>query len=267
MFWIRAVCVTTALSASASRGVAQFDQPFVSKEPSQPRVAFDEDASVAPFQFLNQGSVAVTNGSPKVNIQALTYYIGVSDKKMMPFYLAANLPTVADTTLNNVAESLLNEFGGLFNSSVGYYGKIKTGKAFNYPDKQFGLFLDLRGGVRGDDLVGSGVKLDNLAGFAYTVALLKLVLPVFSKKDDSSTRSGDITIGGSFAGLLSLSGSVMPRGFNDSFTGLGYLNGTVSVNITDVLVVRGGRTFTTTEAGLPKRWFVAGSLVPRPKKE
>jgi hypothetical protein len=266
MLWLRAVWLATGLAAAATRAVAQFDQPFVTKEPDSRLVALTSE-SVDPLQFLSQGSLAVTNGSPKVSIQALTYYIGVSEKRMIPFYLATNLPTVSDTTVENVAESLLNEFGGLFNSSVGYYGKLKLGNWFNFSDDQLGLFLDLRGGVRGDDLVGSGVKLDNLAGFGYTVALVKLVLPVFKKKENTTTRSGDVTIGGSLAGLLSLGGNVAPRGFDDEFTGLGYINGTVSVNITDALLVRAGRTLTTTESGLPRRWFVAGSLVPPPKKQ
>ena len=266
MSWISAMSLATGLTVFAGQAVAQFDQPFVSKKSDTAPLTSLRNESVDPFQLLSQGSLAVTNGSPKVNIQALTYYIGVSETRMIPFYLTANLPTVSDTTVKNVAESLLNEFGGLFNSSVGYYGKVTLGSLFSFPRNQLGLFVDFRGGVRGDDLVGSEVKLDNLAGFAYTVGLIKLVLPVF-KKHDATTRSGDVTIGGSFAGLLSLSGNVAPHGFDDQFTGLGYVNGTVSVNITDVLMVRGGRTFTTTESGLPKRWFVAGGLVPPPRKK
>lgn len=245
---------------------AQFDQPLVAAASTDSALkSFRENENVSRAQFLNQGSVAVTNGSPKVNLQALTYYIAVSDTKMFPFYLATNLATVADTTLESAAESLLNEFGGLVNASAGYYGKLKLGHLFNFADEQAGLFLDIRGGVRGDDLGGGGASLDNLRGFSYTLGMVKLVLPVFRKAGDNKTRAGNVTIGASVEGLLSLGGKVAPRGFADPFSGLGYVNGTASLNLTDALVVRAGRTFTTTQSALPKRWFVAGSLVPAPK--
>jgi hypothetical protein len=264
-----AILAALALSSNVLHG--QFDQPFVIQTESVRKVFLRGDAGDAPqevsaAQFLAQGGLQVTSSTPKVSIQALTYYLRVGEHTMVPFYLATTLPTVSDTTLQRVAEALEDEYGGLANAALGYVRRLQIGKLFptSDADQQLGLFLDGRVGVRVDDVGDAAPDLNSLQGFGYGLLSVKVALGVFHDKAADS-RAGTMTLGGALVGLHSLKNEVHFASAASGFRSLGYVSGALSLFITDVLSLRVGKTFATTEGALPERWFVGASFIPPPR--
>jgi hypothetical protein len=262
-----AAFVAVLMIVPAPMLACQFDQVVVSKSPSGNSFYRSEESGVSTVdkaQFLSQGGVVLTSATPKVAIQAVKYYVAFSEHSMTPFYLAVNLPTVSDTTLRRIAESLEDEYGGLVAASFGNYRRVKAGKFLDFKDSQLGLHLDYRLGARVDDLGGGGASLRDLAGLGFSSLLLKLVLPVF-RDVESRTRAGTLSVGISALGLLSLKGEVQPRGASHKLGSLGYVNLNASLYITDLISVQVGKTLGNSSRDLPNRWFVGASLIPLPR--
>ena len=265
---VRLLFAAHTIMVPAIASAIQLDQPSIfagDGEAGYFRSETEPEDTVSRAQFLSRGALQLNGATPTVNIQGLVYYLMVGRDLMVPFYLATSLPTVADTTLEKAASGLQDEFGGLANASVGYFRKIIFGNVFNFPDDaQLGMRLDVRGGIRIDDLGESGADLEALKGFGYGLVLAKLALPVFRDRK-ATTRAGIVTGGISLTALYTLGGEPIEFEQSETFRGFLYLNGSAALNLTDVLSIQVGRTLTTSERNLPRRWFVGASVYPAPR--
>jgi len=186
------------------------------------------DASPSGVNLLPQATVSAGSTAAEVGLQVGDLYLN----SQWRLYIRTNLPLKTDTTTTNstpatqatggaavsagavtkpsdhVVAALLDEYGGLLNSTVGTYRCLlkwasDTGNCSDLQMPDHGLFFDGRLGMKFIDLpAAANVTAPTIAGVSVTpfytgVLTLRLIAPLF---DDTATTHlvGGLTLNASY---------------------------------------------------------------------
>jgi hypothetical protein len=212
------------------------------------------------LQLLQQANLSFTSSVPKVKVNVLKYYLGISHDKWIPFYIFSTQAAQTEVTLENTVDSLLDPVGGVLNLSLGLDEKYTPFGLFDFESEYEGFFVYLNCGAKIIEGLSENTTESELFVTGNINAEAKIILPLGDEPISATKRVGALQFS------LSLHGNYVSSGnYNNLFTEepdseFIYANSSFSFYIKNQMYISAGGTIYSSEDQIDKRSFISLSL-------
>lgn len=212
------------------------------------------------YKLLDQANIMASESGSKIKVNALKYYLGISDDRWIPFYIYTTNSTSTERKLDKTVDSLLDPEGGTLNIRIGVDKKLSYKGIFHFKSPQEGFFVTSNGGVKLVDGASELVTDSKMIPVAYINGGVKLQLPLGDQPLSSTNRVGGLKIGleatlnHAFGNQYSAIFATKP---NKTFSNL---DGVLSFWLTNNIYLTAGGALASSERQVDNRAFISLSL-------